>query len=471
MKKIHFYLIRSYLPPFTLTLLIGMFIFFIIFIFVYIDEIAGKGVDNWTLTQLLFYSFISNLPTAAPLAVLLSSIMTMGNFAENYELAALKSSGMSLFAIMRPLIFLILFISIGIFLFSNYTMPIISLKAGRLLWDVRQKKPTFNIKPGIYNSGLENYRIKVNSKAEDGVRMKGIYIADHSKGQGNNVQLLADSGTIKTTKKGDFLEINIFNAVQYRQLMETDENYRTRPMLTMNFKQQEIKIDLSELKMQNTQEALFKSNYQMLNLHQLNHALDSFRTKEKQIKAGINDQIAKHFTPLADRQNKNETKTHIKLVDYLKHFGLNEQNQIFDKALEKLRSTDSYINSTIEHELFSSQFNQIKFRAEWHKKLSLPFACLVLFFVGSPLGAIVRKGGLGMPVVISVILFIIYHVVKTSLEKSFLEGASGIFTGLWGSTFIFLPLGIWLTWMAANDSAIFEKSSYKFFLRLFQKKK
>ncbi|MFN5183652.1 MAG: LptF/LptG family permease [Bacteroidota bacterium] len=471
MKKIHFYLIRSYLPPFTLTLLIGMFIFFIIFIFVYIDEIAGKGVDNWTLTQLLFYSFISNLPTAAPLAVLLSSIMTMGNFAENYELAALKSSGMSLFAIMRPLIFLILFISIGIFLFSNYTMPIISLKAGRLLWDVRQKKPTFNIKPGIYNSGLENYRIKVNSKAEDGVRMKGIYIADHSKGQGNNVQLLADSGTIKTTKKGDFLVINIFNAVQYRQLMETDENYRTRPMLTMNFKQQEIKIDLSELKMQNTQEALFKSNYQMLNLNQLNHALDSFRTKEKQIKAGINDQISKHFTPLADRQNKNETKTHIKLVDYLKHFGLNEQNQIFDKALEKLRSTDSYINSTIEHELFSSQFNQIKFRAEWHKKLSLPFACLVLFFVGSPLGAIVRKGGLGMPVVISVILFIIYHVVKTSLEKSFLEGASGIFTGLWGSTFIFLPLGIWLTWMAANDSAIFEKSSYKFFLHLFQKKK
>ncbi|MFN6038099.1 MAG: LptF/LptG family permease, partial [Bacteroidota bacterium] len=175
MKKIHIYLIRSYLPPFLLTLLIGMFIFFIIFVFVYIDEIAGKGVDNWTLTQLLFYSFISNLPTAAPLAVLLSSIMTMGNFAESYELAALKSSGMSLFAIMRPLIVLIMFISVGIFMFSNYTMPYISLKAGRLLWDVRQKKPSFNIKPGIYYSGLDNYRIKIDSKAEDGVRMKGIY--------------------------------------------------------------------------------------------------------------------------------------------------------------------------------------------------------------------------------------------------------------------------------------------------------
>ena len=473
MKKIHLYLIKSYLPPFVTTLLIGMFIFFIIFVFVYIDEIAGKGVDNWTLTQLLFYSFISNLPTAAPLAILLSSIMTMGNLAENYELAALKSAGLSLFSIMKPLIFLIILISFTIFLFSNYTMPFISLKAGRLLWDVRQKKPSFNVKPGIYYGGLENYRIKVKSKAEDGVRMKGIYIADHTKGQGNNVQMLADSGIMRTTKKGDFLEIKTFNVVQYRQLLESDEHYRTRPMIAMNFKEQEIKIDLSELKMQSTNEALFKNNYQMLNLNQLDHALDSFRRQEITIKKGIENQLSKNFTPFADKNcalNNGVNKKHVAVSDYLKLYDKSEKNKIYDKALEKLRSADSYINSTREHELLSSQFNQIRFKAEWHKKLSLPVACLVLFFVGSPLGAIVRKGGLGMPVVVSVIMFIIFHVVKTSLEKSFLEGASSTFTGMWGPTIIFLPFGIWLTWMAANDSAIFEKSSYKIFKKIFRKK-
>ena len=456
-----------------MTLLIGMFIFFIIFIFVYIDEIAGKGIDNWTLAQLLFYSFISNLPTAAPLAILLSSIMTMGNLAESYELAALKSSGMSLFSIMRPLIVLIIFISFGIFLFSNYTMPFISLKAGRLLWDVRQKKPSFNVKPGIYYSGLDNYRIKVDAKAADGERMQGIYIADHTRGQGNNVQLLADSGIMRTTNNGDFLEIKIYNAVQYRQLLESDEQYRTRPMIKMNFKEQEIKIDLSELKMQSTNEALFKSNYQMLNLKQLNRALDSFKLEEFKIKAGINTQLARYFTPLADKNSSRNDSLHqnyISLHDYLKLYSRTEQNKIFDKSLEKLRSADSYISSTVEHELSSSKLSQTRFRAEWHKKLSLPVACLVLFFVGTPLGAIVRKGGLGMPVVVSVVMFIIFHVVKTSLEKSFLEGASGVFTGLWGSTVIFLPFGIWLTWMAANDSAIFEKSSYKFITRYFIKK-
>ncbi|MFN6039587.1 MAG: LptF/LptG family permease, partial [Bacteroidota bacterium] len=300
-----------------------------------------------------------------------------------------------------------------------------------------------------------------------------IYIADHSKGQGNNVQILADSGRMSTTKKGDFLEIKIFNATQYRQLLESDDHNRTRPMIVLNFKEQEIKIDLSELKMQNTNEALFKSNYQMLNLKQLNHSIDSFKMQELKINAGINTQIANHFTPLADKSSitsDSSKKNYVTVKDFLKLYDKKEKNKIFDKALEKLRSADSYLSSTLEHELLSCKFNQIRFTAEWHKKLSLPVACLVLFFVGSPLGAIVRKGGLGMPVVISVVIFIIYHVVKTSFEKSYLEDATDLFTGLWGPTFIFLPFGIWLTWMAANDSAIFEKSSYKFITKHFSKK-
>lgn len=464
MKTLYRFLVRSYVPPFLMTLLIGMFIFFIIFVFVYVDEIAGKGIDNWTLTQLLFYSFISNLPTAAPLAVLLSSIMTMGNLAENYELAALKSSGLSLLTIMRPLIVLIVFISAAIFIFSNYTMPYISLKAGRLLWDVRQKKPSFNVKPGIYYGGLDNYRIRVDEKKPDGESMKGIYIADHSRGQGNLVQLVADSGKMRTTHKGDFLEIDIYNATQYRQLLESEDHKKTRPFVQMKFKEQKIKIDLSELKMQKTNEELFKNNYQMMNLKQLEFAIDSFSRKEEKIKDRIFEQVYRNFTPLSNLKSnyhRDSTEKTVTLSSVLEKFTEQEKNMIYDRALESIRNSDSYLNSVIEHELQATEYNELRFGAEWHKKLTLPFTCLLLFFVGAPLGAIVRKGGLGLPVVISVVLFIIFHVVKTSLEKSYMEGAVDWFSGLWGSSLVFLPFGIWLTWMAASDSALFDSSSYR----------
>jgi lipopolysaccharide export system permease protein len=474
LKTLHRFLIKSYIPPFLLTLLIGMFIFFIIFVFVYVDEIAGKGIDNWTLTQLLFYTFISNLPISAPLAVLLSSIMTMGNLAEQYELAALKSSGLSLFNIMRPLIFFIFILAIATFVFSNYTMPYINLKAGRLLWDVRQKKPAFNVQPGIYYGGLDDYRIKVDGKGADGQSMKGIYIADHSHGQGNNVQMRADSGVMRTTNNGDYLEIHIYDAIQYRHILETDQHQRTRPFVKMHFEEQEIKIDLSELKMQSTQEELFKNNYQMLNLRQLDNGIDSFKRMEVNLKQNIYTQLTKNFTThsnVNNTVNDSLNKPHIAIADYLKLYDANGRNFLVDKALETLRSADSYISSTTENELQGNKLDQLVYRAEWHKKLTLPVACIVLFFVGAPLGAIVRKGGMGMPVVISVVMFIFYHVVKTSLEKSYLEGALDAFTGLWGSTIIFLPFGIWLTWMAANDSAIFEKSSYKKVTRFFYKSK
>lgn len=238
MKALYRFLIKSYIPPFLMTLLIGMFIFFIIFVFVYVDEIAGKGISNWHLTQLLFYSFLSNLPKSAPLAVLLSSIMTMGNLAEHYEMAALKSAGLSLFKIMQPLIFFILIVSFGVYLFSNYTMPLINLKAGSLLWDVRESKPAFNINEGIYYGGLNDYRIRVEKKEKDGETVKGIYIADHSDHIGNNVQTIADSGTIKMTRDKNFLEIKIYNGVQYRHILNSEASYKTRPFVKMKFREQ-----------------------------------------------------------------------------------------------------------------------------------------------------------------------------------------------------------------------------------------
>jgi lipopolysaccharide export system permease protein len=473
-KKLHSFLIRSYIPPFIMTLFIGMFIFFIIFVFVYIDEIAGKGISTWDLIQLLFYTFISNLPKSAPLAVLLSSIMTMGNLAERYEMAAMKSAGLSLFRIMMPLIIFIFFLSIGTFLFSNYTMPYIQLKGGRLLWDIRQSKPSFNIKEGIYYNGLDDYRIRVNKKEEDGETVKGIYIADHTEGLANNVQVIADSGKIRMTEDKNYLEINIFGGTQYRHILRDEKDNWTRPYVRMGFREQEIKIDLTELKMQNTAEELFKNNYQMLTLVQLQAAIDSIKREEAKFFDQIKTQFTKNFTSSSQfmSQKTDSLKdAYVRISDHLKLFDKAARSQIISRASESATSSQQYLESMLHNDIKTNTNKKLLHMAEWHKKLTLPIACIVLFFVGAPLGAIVRKGGLGMPVVISVLMFLLFHVFSTTFEKSFLEGALDVFTGLWAPTFIFLPLGIWLSWMAANDSAIFDKSSYQFITKLFRKKK
>lgn len=474
MKALYRFLIKSYIPPFLMTLLIGMFIFFIIFVFVYVDEIAGKGISSWNLTQLLFYSFLSNLPKSAPLAVLLSSIMTMGNLAERYEMAALKSAGLSLFKIMQPLIFFILIVSFGVYLFSNYTMPLINLKAGSLLWDVRESKPAFNINEGIYYGGLNDYRIRVEKKEKDGETVKGIYIADHSDHIGNNVQTIADSGTIKMTRDKNFLEIKIYNGVQYRHILNSEASYKTRPFVKMKFREQKVNIDLAELKMQTTPEDLFKNNYLMLTLSQLDNSLDSFDVRTVKIQNSLLSTITKNFAANSNIRSAEADSLHspyISIPDYLKKYDKGGKNYLINRALEEVRSADQHIGSILENDLKNIHSDILRHTSEWHKKLTLPLACIVLFFVGAPLGAIVRRGGLGLPVVIATVMFIVFHIVTTLFEKSYLEGALGSFLGLWGATFIFLPIGIWLTYMAANDAAIFDKASYNKITSIFSKKK
>ncbi|MBC7863131.1 MAG: LptF/LptG family permease, partial [Bacteroidia bacterium] len=413
--------------------------------------------------QLLFYSFISNLPKAAPLAVLLSSIMTMGNLGERYEMAALKSSGLSLFQIMKPLIAFIFVLAIGVFLFSNYTMPYIQLKGGRLLWDVRQSKPAFSVKEGVYYSGLRDFRMKVDKKEKDGETVKGIYISDNSGGAGNSAQLMADSGTMKMSADKNSLLIKIYSGIQYRSIVNDEKSQKSRPFAKMNFREEEINIDLTELKMRNTAEELFKNNFQMLNLKQLDRSIDSFKTENRKLQRSVFTQVTKNFTiqsNVLNRRVDSLDQKYSSIRETLRKYNLVAKTVILDEALESARSADNYLSSMLSRDFEDNHSTMLQYVAEWHKKLTLPVACIVLFFVGAPLGAIVRKGGLGMPVVIATIMFLFYHVISVTFEKSFLEGSLDVSSGLWTPTYIFLPFGIWLTWMAARDSSVFDKASY-----------
>ncbi len=472
MKTLHLFLIKRYIPPFLGTLFIAVFVFFMVFVFTYIDEIAGKGVDSRTLAQLFMYTFLTFIPGSMPLAVLLSSIMTFGNLGENYELASLKSAGMSLLTIMKPLLVFIVFLSVFCFVFSNYTLPFIHLKSGRLLYDVREAKPTLNIKESIFYNGIEGYSIRVGKKEQDGKTIRNITIYDHTERKGNVVQIYADSGKLEMSPGRDYLNMTLYNGHRYQQILNEPAHYRTRPMMSLSFKEQLVTFDLSSFKMQKTDEELFKNNAEMMNISQLNKALDTLKKEKEKFNAGINNQFVKYFNSGAYKQsNKSDSlnKKYIASAEFLTTIDEQNRQQIVENAINLAKSSKSYLDSKIE-EKENKLKDKARYEVNWHSKITLSVACIILFFVGAPLGAIVRKGGLGMPVVISVLLFIVYHSISFSCQKMVLQGKMPAFPGMWIGTLLFLPVGIWLSVKASKDSSVFEIGNYtqnikKFFAR------
>ena len=473
-KTLHIYLIKKYIPPFLATLFIGMFIFFMIFLFTYIDEIVGKGIDNITLAKMFGCIFVTFLSPSMPLAILLSSIMTFGNLGESYELASMKSAGLSLLSIMKPLLVLIVGLACFCFLFSNYTLPYVNLKAGRLLYDVRSSKPAISLKESVFYNGIQGYSIRIGKKEEDGISIHNVYIYDHTAGRGNTAQMYAKDGQIAMADDKKFLIIKLFNGTRYSQPLEDAKQERTRPNMIMHFKEQEVKIDLSKIKMQNTDEVLFRNNAGMMNLKLLSQYNDTAVKLRQQSYKQIYKQFSNlyYFQKSLAQCKKNDSlqvKQITSIDDYVAKLPTIRKKNLIEGALNMARSADAFITSKVDEEE-NRIFEQANYAVEWHKKFTLSFACIILFFVGAPLGAIVRKGGFGMPVVISVFLFITYHVISITCEKMVLQDKLNVVMGMWLGATIFLPIGIWLSIKAANDSPLFDANVYSdFFRKLFKK--
>lgn len=473
-KTLHIYLIKKFIPPFIATLFIGMFIFFMIFLFTYIDEIIGKGVDNITLTKMFGYMFITFLAPSMPLAILLSSIMTFGNLGENYELASMKSAGLSLLSIMRPLLIFIFGLAIFCFLFSNYTLPYIHLKAGRLLYDVRSSKPAVNIKESIFYNGIEGYSIRIGKKDNDGITIHNISIYDHSAGRGNVTQMYAKDGQIFMSDNKKFLSIKLFNGTRYEQPVKDAREEKTRPNMIMHFTEEEVNIDLSKVKMQQTDENLFKNNAKMMNIRLLSQYSDtSIKYRYQNYNTTYNQfHNLYYFQKILTQSRINDSlqiKPIISIDTWLTKLPQPQRKNLIEASLNLARSADSFLDSKVKEE--ENQIGeQAELSTEWHKKFTVSFVCIILFFVGAPLGAIVRKGGFGMPVVISVFLFITYYVISITCEKMVLQDKLNDIIGMWITASVFLPLGIWLSLKAANDSPLFDAVVYiDFFKKLFPK--
>ncbi len=451
-----------------MTLFVGNFVFFLIHVFTYMDDIIGKGMTAWVLTQFFAYSFISWIPAALPLAVLLSSIMCFGNLAENYELAAMKSSGLSLFKILKPVFFFIIGLAVFSFLFNNYILPNITLKASRLLWDIRQAKPTLSIKEGVYYNQLDGYSIKVNKKSPDGKTLYDLSIYDHSAGLGNNIQLYADSGLMKTSADTNYLQIELKNGVRYEDVMQEDKHRRTRPLMQLMYKELNVNVDMSGFKMKSTEENLFKNHHEMLNIFQIEREIDTFNVAIDKKYDNLHNQFSSYFIARTLKTTINEGK-HEGISNFYNKLDKEEFRRSVENAQSLVRNSSSYIDS-INDEVENKEFQILDYKSGWHKKINMSFVCIVLFFVGASLGAIIRKGGMGLPVVVAVLFFLLYYIISIVFERLVYEKLFSAFFGMWFPLLVFLPIAVFLTFKAAKDSALFDITLYTEALKKFFKK-
>ncbi len=422
------------------------------------DEIVGKGMGTWILTQFFAYSFITFIPIAMPLAVLLSSIMTFGNLAENYELAAMKSCGLSLFKIIKPLFIFIIFLAGVTFVFNNFILPAVTLKSARMLWDIRQAKPTLSIKEGVYFDKLDGYSIKVGNKSKDGQTLYNLSIYDHSDGLGNNIQLYADSGKMKTSVDTNYLQIQLNNGTRYEDVVQDENSKRNHPLMQLLYKELNINVDMSSFKMKQTEEELFKGHHEMMNIWQIAMEVDTYNLEIGKKYANLNNQFNNYFLARTIRTS-GMSKNQQSIYAFYKTLNPDEFKRSVENSQNLVRSSSSFIDS-VNDEVSVKKFNAIDYSVGWHKKISISFACIVLFFVGAPLGAIIRKGGMGLPVVVAVLFFLLYYVVSIIFEDLVMEGVYTVVFGSWFPLLLFLPLGIFLTFKAAKDSALFDIYSY-----------
>jgi lipopolysaccharide export system permease protein len=474
-KKIHLLILKAFIRPFIVTFFIVMFLLLMLFLFKYIDDLIGKGFEWYVILELLMYAAATNVAMALPLSILLSSIMTFGNLGEQYELVAIKSAGISLQRAMAPLVILVSFLGLGAFLFSDYMLPVANLKMGSLLWDVRNQKASFLIKEGVFNNTIPGYSIKVAKKENDGQILKGVVIYDQSKAQGNANILIAKKAEMYKTEDGNFLIFKLYDGVRYEE-SQGSLGYNPRQRLTrIRFKETEQKFDLSSFKFKTTDESLFKNNYQMLNLKQLVASKDSVNKLNDSIQRTIFTSIQPYYK-IFYQANRYKSANKINNLDFKKQkiFAGVKQNEK-DIVLVNAKQNAEMVKSSISaiHTQSEDFVNIVKrYLIEYNKKFTLAVSCLVLFFIGAPLGAIIRKGGLGLPVVVSVIFFLIYHIISTVGEKYVKGGNLSPGIGMWMAIFVLSPIGLFLTYKATIDSALFDVDLYKnIFKKVFSRKK
>ena len=462
MKKLDRLILRSFIGPLLLTFTVAVFVLLMQFVWKYIDDMVGKGLDFSIIAELLLYASATFVPMALPIAVLFASIMTMGNFGEKYELVAMKAGGISISRIMAPMAVVVMMLTGVAFYFANNVMPTAMLKYRMTLYDITRKKPAVNIRPGEYYKDIDGYVIRVGSKNNDDATLNDVIIYDHSKGMNETSVTVAKSGIMTATADNQFLCFTLYDGYTYQE-DSYGKNYLKRPFNTIGFDEQTITFDISSFAMNRSSEDLFKGSYQMMNISQLDSTVQRLEAQLKLRKSTARADIEsnlhawrfylqKDSLPPPSPQMADTDKKTFKSDQLQKHIINNATSAATDikSQSDLLRADQEYINRHL---------------IEWQRKYTLSVACLLLFLVGAPFGSIVRKGGLGLPLVASVLFFVLYYVIGMIAEKAVRESALGPI-GMWISSFAMLPIGFLLTLQATTDSAMFDIATWRKLLHL-----
>ncbi len=472
MKKVNILVIKSFIGPLILTFFIVLIIQILQFLWLYIDELAGKGLELGIMAELLFQFTLVFVPTALPLAILLAALMTFGNMGEHLELTAMKSSGISLQRIMRPLIILMVILAIGSFFFSNNILPYSSRKARTLLWDIRNKRPELNIQAGSFYHGVDGLSIKIGEKDPETNLLKRVLIYDHREKRGNVSVIYGDSGYMRITPDKSGLIMTLYNGYSYTELVEKGktDSERTFPFRSDSFEEQTVVVELAGFDLIRSDENLFGSHAAMLNITELTEQIDSLNKRYLfRLTNAFGEFFENHIYRVRNHYVIPVPDTVI--VERMEVFATFDtldnhlRNVVVSTAIENVREASRFLDQK-SGALHNEVKNIKRYEVDWHKKFTLPFACIVFFFIGAPLGAIIRKGGLGTPSVISVLFFVVYYVISMSGEKLVKEDQISSIGGMWLSSFILLPIGIMLTYMATTDSVVMNTETYS---QLFKK--
>lgn len=485
-KRLYLFMLRSFVPLFVMTFFICLFIVLMQFLWRYIDDLVGKGLGIDVIAELFFYAALTMIPMALPLAILLASLMTFGNLGENFELTAIKASGVSLIKVMRPLTILMVLIAIGAFFFQNNVLPIAQTKMWTLLYSMRQKSPELEIPEGVFYDQIPGVNLFVQSKNRDTGTLYDVMIYDMSGGFENARVILADSGKLVSASDRVHLYLTLWQGEQFENLQNQglSSGAGSVPYRRENFDFKEIMLTF-DANFNRMDEEGMRNQYVGKNIAELQATIDSVTLRIDSIGEGYGKELRQtNFLGISPTRTElrrsgpstSAVPTEVSRpsevpmdrplnVDSIFHASSSSRalaylNQAVNKA-KRVQSEYQFKGLTIDDDRRVIRRHAI----ELQKKFTLSFACIIFFFIGAPLGAIIRKGGLGTPLVISVLLFIFYYIIDNTGYKMARDGKVAVWEGMWLSAAVLLPMGVFLTYKAVRDSAVFNADAYRAFFR------
>lgn len=456
-KIIHRYILRNFLKTFAITFFVSLFVLVMQFMFQYADDFIGKGTGLVPILKLFLYSALSLIPLSLPLSILLGSLMTFGNFGERLELLSMKAAGISLFRIMLPLIILVGGISVGSFFFADKVLPVAQVKMWTLVFSIREKNPALNIPEGSFYNDIDGINMYVKQKKNG--YMYDVVIYDLSNGFENMGIILADKGKLEMSSDKTYLLMTLYNGESFENMTEgggkncaSDQDII--PYRRESFSKKEIIIDFNS-NFAEVSSSFLDGQYVSKDTKELRHSIDSIENRVDSAYAANTKHQQQSYFEITTHKMTEETNT-----DFYKIYSSLDSTKHL-KVVEMAQSRCQTIDNDVNYQKATTDWITSELRVhaiEWHKKFTLAFACFIFLFIGAPLGAIIRKGGMGMPIVMSTILFILYYIIDNTGYKIAREGMWEVWQGMWLSPSVLLIVGILLTYLAVTDNTVLNGS-------------